>query len=101
RAYRNGEDEEYIVGALLHDIGDELAPYTHGEMVAAIFKPFVSEKICWIIKYHPVFQMYYMAHHSETDKNARDHFKDHPYYDDCVYFCEYYDQNCFDPDYET
>lgn len=99
RAYLNGEDEDYVVGALLHDIGDELAPYTHGEMVAAIVKPFVSEKITWIIKYHPVFQQYYMADKTEEEKNARDQFKDHPFYDDCVYFCEYYDQNCFDPDY--
>ncbi|QQK76248.1 HD domain-containing protein [Salicibibacter cibarius] len=100
RAYRNGEDEDMIVGGLLHDIGDELAPHTHGEMVAAIVKPFLSKKVTWIIKMHPVFQQHYMSHLSEEDRNARDHFKDHPYYDDCVKFCRDYDQNCFDPDYE-
>lgn len=101
RAYRNGEDEDMVVAALLHDIGDELAPYTHGEMVAAILKPFVSEKVCWIIRYHPVFQLYYMPHKPEHERHARERFKDHPYYADAVSFCEHYDQNCFDPDYDS
>lgn len=100
-AYNRGEDEEMIVAALLHDIGDVLAPYTHGEMVAAIFKPYMSEKTCWIIKYHGLFQRYYYAHHKGEDRHARDRFKDHEWYQDCIDFCEYYDQNCFDPNFET
>ncbi|MEM7133596.1 MAG: HD domain-containing protein [Chloroflexota bacterium] len=100
-AYYNGEDEEMVVAALLHDIGDELAPYTHGEMVAAILKPYMSEKTCWIIKHHGLFQMIYYAHFVGGDPNARDLYKDHPWYDDCVRFCEKYDQNCFDPDFES
>ena len=101
RAYRDGRSEEYVVAALLHDIGDVLAPYTHGEMVAAILKPFVSEEICWLVKYHGLFQMVYYAHHSGGDRFARDRFQDHPYYDACVEFCEKYDQNCFDPGYDS
>jgi predicted HD phosphohydrolase len=101
RAYRDGKSEEYVVAALLHDIGDSLAPYTHGEMVAAILKPYVHEEICWVVKYHGLFQMYYYAHHHGLDRNGRDRHKDHPYYNACVEFCEKYDQNCFDPDYDT
>ena len=101
RAYRNGESEEMVVAALLHDIGDELAPYTHGEMVAAILKPYMSPKTCWIVKYHGLFQMYYYAHYFGEDRNARDQYKDHPWYQDCVDFCDKYDQNCFDPDYPS
>lgn len=100
-AYQNGEDEEMIVAALLHDIGDELAPYSHGEMVAAILKPYISEKVCWIVKHHGLFQMVYYAHFVGGDPNARDRFKEHPWYDDCVRFCAKYDQNCFDPDFES
>ena len=100
-AYRNGESEEYVVAALLHDIGDDLSPLNHGEMVAAILKPYVSEKICWIIKYHPLFQTYYYAHFGDGDRNARDRYKDHPYYQATVDFCEHYDQNCFDPNYDS
>lgn len=101
RAYHDGKDEEYIVASLLHDIGDVLAPYTHGEMVAAIFRPYMSPKMCWVIKHHGLFQMIYYAHFVGGDPNARDRYKDHPWYDDCVEFCEKYDQNCFDPDYES
>ncbi|MGZ4482649.1 MAG: HD domain-containing protein [Gaiellales bacterium] len=101
RAHRDGLGEEYVVAALLHDLGDELAPYTHGEMVAAILKPYVSEEICWVVKHHGLFQMYYYAHHSGGDRNARDRYRDHPHYDACVEFCEKYDQCCFDPAYDT
>lgn len=101
RAYRNGESEELVVAALLHDIGDTLAPYTHGEMVAAILKPYMSAQTCWVVKYHGLFQMYYYAHHTGGDRHARDRYKDHPYYQACVDFCEKYDQSCFDPNYDS
>lgn len=101
RAYRDGKDHQYICAALLHDIGDGLAPYTHGEMVAAIFKPFLPVRLGWIVKYHGLFQLYYYGQYRGEDPHARDRYKDHPWYADCVEFCEKYDQNCFDPAYDT
>ncbi len=101
RASRAGEPDEMIIAVLLHDIGDDLAPYSHSEMAAAILRPFVSEKIYWIIKHHGVFQMYYYAHHCGGDRNAREMFKDNPWYQDAIDFCHNYDQNCFDPDYDS
>ncbi len=101
RAYRDGKDEEYIVAALLHDIGDVLAPHTHSEMVAAILMPYVRPEIVWIVKHHGMFQMHYYAHHYGEDPNVRDRHKDHPWYDACAEFCEKYDQNCFDPNYDA
>ena len=101
RAYHDGADDEMIVAALLHDIGDIISPYNHGEMAAAILKPYVSERIHWIVENHATFQGYYYNHHLGGDRNARDRFIDHPWYNDCVYFCHHYDQNSFDPDYET
>ena len=101
RAERAGETEEVVVAALLHDIGDELAPYSHSEMAAAILRPYVSEKTHWIIKTHGVFQMHYYAHHVGGDRDARDRYRDNPWFDDAVRFCEEYDQNCFDPEYDS
>jgi predicted HD phosphohydrolase len=101
RAYRDGADEEVIVAALLHDLGDTLAPENHSEMAAAIIRPYVSDKTYWIVKTHGIFQMLYYAHHVGGNPNARDRYKDHPYYDDAVKFCEKYDQNSFDPKYDT
>ena len=101
RASRAGKDREYVAAALLHDIGDALAPHSHGEMVAAVLRPFVSERMCWIVQKHGLFQSYYYAHLMGEDRNARDRYIDHPFYDDCVEFCEQFDQNCFDPDYDS
>ncbi len=101
RAYNDNADEEMVVAALLHDIGDTISPYNHGELAAAILKPYVSERVHWIVANHCIFQGYYYNHFLGGDRNARDRFKDYPWYDDCVYFCHNYDQNAFDPDYET
>ena len=101
RAHNDKRSTEYVVAALLHDIGDELAPHSHSEMAASILRPYVSEQIYWIVKYHGLFQMFYYAHHTGGDRNARDQFKTHVWYGDAVEFCELYDQNCFDPDFKT
>ena len=101
RAHFAGEDLEIVIAILFHDIGDGLAPYSHSEMAAAILRPFVSEKTYWIVKHHGVFQMYYYAHHSGGDRNARELFMNSPWYQDAIKFCHEYDQNCFDPNYET
>ena len=101
RAYKNGENEEMVVAALIHDIGDELAPMNHSEYAAAILKPYVSKKTHWIIEKHGEFQMFYYAHHLGGDKNKREKYKDHEYYNSTIDFCEKYDQNSFDPKYKS
>ena len=101
RAYRDGADIDWIVGALLHDIGDGLAPQNHDRFSAEIIRPFVREEVTWVVEHHGIFQMFYYAKHYNWDENARDHFKDHRYYQSCADFCERWDQSSFDPDYST
>jgi len=101
RAERDGADEEMIVATLLHDIGDSLAPFNHSQLIASVLRPYVSEKVYWIILHHGIFQEYYYAHHIGRDRNARDQFKDHKYYQATVDFCEKWDQTSFDPEYES
>ncbi|MFW8637275.1 HD domain-containing protein [Cribrihabitans pelagius] len=101
RAYADGAEEEFVVAALVHDIGDILSPYNHGELAAAMLKPYVSEKCYWIMKHHCVFQGYYYNHHLGGDRHARDRYRNSPYWEDCRYFCHEYDQCAFDPDYPT
>lgn len=101
RALRDGRDEDYVVAALLHDVGDALAPYNHSELAGSIFRPYVGHDLWWIIKHHGLFQGYYYFHHVGGDRDARDVHKDHPLYDACAEFCELYDQNCFDPGYQN
>ena len=101
RAFNNGESEEMIVATLLHDIGDDLAPMNHSQYAASILRPYVSERTYWIVLHHGLFQTYYSAHHLGGDRNARDKFKDHKYYQDTIDFCEKYDQCSFDPNYKS
>ena len=101
RALKENASDEMIVAALLHDIGDELAPNNHAEFAAAILKPFVSKKTTWIIEKHGIFQMYYYAHHLNGNKNQREKYKGHEFYLDTINFCEKWDQSSFDPNYES
>ena len=99
RALRDNADEELIVAALIHDIGDELAPYNHQEIAAAILRPYVREEVTWIVAHHALFQNYYYVHHFGGDRNARERYRDHRWYLSCRDFCANWDQNSFDPDY--
>jgi predicted HD phosphohydrolase len=101
RAYRDGADEEMVVAALLHDIGDLLAPHNHSEVAAAILKPYVSSRTHWVIKHHGLFQSFYYAHHLGGDRNARDSYRGYPYFQDAVDFCHRWDQPSFDPHYDS
>ena len=101
RAESDGADEETVVCALLHDLGDVIAPDNHSEMIASILRPYISKKNHWVLKHHGLFQGYYYFHHIGGDRNARERYKDHRFYQDCVDFCEKWDQTSFDPDYPT
>jgi len=101
RALKDKANDEMVVAALLHDIGDELAPLNHSEYAAAVLKPYVSEKTHWIVEKHGEFQMYYYAHHLGGNKNQREKYKGHKYYQDTVNFCENWDQKSFDPNYKS
>ena len=101
RAFQDKAEDEMIIASLFHDIGDELAPLNHAEYAAAVLKPYVSEKTHWIVEKHGIFQTYYYAHHLGDNKNKREKFKGHKYYNDAVNFCENWDQKSFDPNFKS
>jgi predicted HD phosphohydrolase len=101
RAFKDGRDEEYVVCALMHDIGDILMPANHAELGATILKPYVSEANHWMMDKHGVFQGYYFFHHIGLDRDMREQFRGHPHFEYCAQFCHLYDQNSFDPAYES
>jgi predicted HD phosphohydrolase len=100
RALRDGADDELVAAALIHDVGDELAPYNHAEIAAGILRPYVRSEVTWIVEQHGLFQSYYYAHHSGGNRDGRDRFRDHPWYQACRDFCANWDQCSFDPRYE-
>ena len=101
RAERDGADTDWIVAALLHDIGDIYAPYNHDEYAATILRPFVREQVTWVVEKHGDFQLVYYGEHVGADPEKRQAHANHPYFDDCATFCARWDQNSFDPGYDT
>jgi len=100
-AHKGGEDEEYVVCALLHDMGDTLGSWNHPEVSAAILKPFVSQANHWMVEKHGIFQGYYFFEHIGMDRNLRDQFKGHPYFERTARFADLYDNPAFDPALES
>lgn len=101
RAHRAGEDEEYVVCALLHDIGDTLGTYNHADIGAAMLKPFVSEANHWMLLHHGIFQGYYFFHHVGMDRDLRERYRDSPHFARTEAFCARYDSPAFDRAAET
>jgi len=99
RARRDGANIDWVVAALLHDIGDGLAPQNHDRFAAEILRPFLRDEVTWVVEHHGTFQMYYYAHHYGWDRELREKYADSPHYQACVDFCERWDQSSFDPDY--
>ena len=100
-AERDGRDEEYVVCALLHDIGDTLGSFNHPDIAAALLKPFVADENLWMVEKHGIFQGYYFFHHLGMDRDMREQFRDHPYFERTAEFCALYDGPAFDPQRET
>jgi predicted HD phosphohydrolase len=101
RAQRDGADEETIAVALLHDIGDVLAPWNHSDLAAAILQPYISPDNHWLVQHHGIFQGYYFWHHTDGDRFARERYRGHPMFERTAEFCERWDQVSFDPNYDT
>ncbi|MEQ9671728.1 HD domain-containing protein [Coleofasciculus sp. G2-EDA-02] len=101
RALRDGSDQETIVCALLHDIGEHLAPVNHGELAAAILRPYVSPENAWIVQYHGIVQSDSYLHQLVLDGNEYKRLQEHPAFEQTIRFCHKWDQISFDPNYDT
>lgn len=100
-AHRDGKDEEYVVCALLHDIGDTLGSFNHPDVACAILNPFVSEANLWMVQQHGIFQGYYFFQHLGMDRDMRERFRGHPHFERTAEFVEKYDGAAFDANAEV
>jgi len=101
RAHQAGRDDEYVVCALVHDVGDTLGPYNHADVAAAIVRPFVSEENCWMVEHHGIFQGYYFFHFLGFDRDGREKFRGHPHFEKTEEFCRVFDQVAFDSNFKS
>lgn len=100
-AHRAGMDEEYVVCALLHDIGYTVGPHNHSNVAATILQPFVSARNLWMIARHNIFEGYYFYQYFGRDRNAREQFRGHPCFEQTAHFCEAFDQTAFESEFDT
>ncbi len=101
RAHRAGRDEDYVVCALLHDIGDTLGPHNHADIAAAIVQPFVSEANHWMVRHDGIFQGYYFFHFLGLERDMRETFRGHRHFERTEEFCRVFDQTAFDPNFRS
>jgi len=101
RAHREGARVDLVVGALLHDVGDTIAPDNHSELAATILSPYLDAETTWVVRHHGVFQGYHYWDKLGLDRNSRDKYRDSPYFDTAAHFCAAWDQTAFDPSYDT
>jgi predicted HD phosphohydrolase len=100
-ALKDGRSDEYVVCALLHDIGDTLGSFNHPDIAAAVLKPFVNEADLFMVQNHGIFQGYNFFHYIGMDRNLRDNFRSSPHYSHTEEFVELYDNRAFDAALET
>jgi predicted HD phosphohydrolase len=101
RAMRDGARTDMVVAALLHDIGDALAPANHSALAADILAPYVDAETTWVVRHHGVFQGYHYWHKIGFDRDARERYRGSPHFDAAAHFCGEWDQQAFDPAYDT
>jgi predicted HD phosphohydrolase len=101
RAMRDGARIDMIVAALLHDIGDAIAPANHSRLAAAVLEPYVDDETAWVVGHHGVFQSYHYGEALGIGPDGREKYRDNPYFDACAAFCADWDQVAFDPGYDT
>src|SRR5947208_13856979 len=78
RAMKEGADEEMITAALLHDIGDELAPYNHAEFAAAMLRPYLRPEGPWTWGNTAPFQNNNYVLHPGAIRKPPEPTADHP-----------------------
>ncbi len=100
-AERAGADDEMIFGALCHDIGKAVSVPNHGAISAEMIKPYVRDDVYFAIRHHQDFQGKHYYNHFGAPTDLREQFRDQPWFGLCEEFTDDWDQQAFDPDYDT
>jgi len=100
-ARRAGASDEEVVSALCHDIGKTMSIPNHGAIAAEILKPYVSDDLYHVIKYHQDFQGAYYYNHMGRSTTMRDDHKDKSWYELACKLVDEWDAPAFDPEFEV
>jgi predicted HD phosphohydrolase len=101
RAERDGADDELVIASLCHDIGKVVSVPNHPRIAAEILRPYVRAEVADMISAHQDFQGRHYYHHFGQDPDARDRYRNEPWFGLGERFADEWDQTSFDPDYPT
>lgn len=89
-------------------LSPSLRPANHGEICAALLRPYILPKNAWLLANHEVFQAKFFLDKCGGDKDLADKVylhegigPGHEFYEACFTFCAEYDQPSFDETYDT
>jgi predicted HD phosphohydrolase len=101
RAERAGAGLDMVVAALVHDVGKSISNANHPAVAAEMARPWLADEACWVIRVHQDFQGIHYFARMGLDPMMRLRHRDHPWYDLAEEFVDSFDNNAFDPDYDT
>jgi predicted HD phosphohydrolase len=101
RAQEAGADDEMVVASLCHDIGKYVSVPNHPRIAAEILRPYVRDEVYHVIRTHQDFQGRHYYHYFGGDPDARERYRDEPWFALGERFADEWDQTSFDPDYPT
>ncbi|MDZ7676354.1 MAG: HD domain-containing protein [Acidimicrobiales bacterium] len=101
RAERAGEDDEIVVASLCHDVGKFVSVHNHAQIAAEMLKPYVRSDVYHMIRTHQDFQGKHYYEYFGADPEAREQYRGEPWFELTATFADDYDQNSFDPYYDT
>jgi predicted HD phosphohydrolase len=98
-ALQDGRDEEYVVVALLHDVGFTMCPTSHGSFAAALLGPYVSDASRWLLEHHQLFLAHHCHDHPDEqfEEHARERWRGHPHFAATADFVARFDQGTILP----
>ncbi len=100
-AERAGADDELVVAALCHDVGKYVSVANHPAIAAEMLRPYVRDEVYHAIRVHQDFQGRHYYGHFGGDTDAREQYRDEPWFALAARFADDWDQVAFDPDYDT
>ena len=101
RAERAGADDEFVVAALMHDVGKLCGDDHHDAVSAEMLHSHVRDDVYRIVRHHQDFTARYIAPIFGGDPERRSQWRSEPWFAAAETFADEWDQLSFDPDYAT
>jgi predicted HD phosphohydrolase len=101
RAARANASDEWVLAALLHDVGIAISYPGHAQISAAIIRSFVSEAVYKTVFHHHEFELAHYGHRIGESTTMRDLYVNENWYAAASIFVDEFVQVSYDPNYDS